>query len=304
MDNGVFWLISAICVDGVIIGANILQLTLLFKFWRGRQKPVEVVVWSLCVSDLMSGVVAFTEDSIQLSSMLHINEVDETAVQAYLFDSMFTFSILLSNLHVISIAIKKLVAEIAPPCYKRIDSNLHRIINICAVWLLASIMAPIISIVPDIYAKKAILGFSFVQRAYGFVFLVACCIVFFVYSSLFFVLVTRERKRRATIGVGQLEMRCGVRNRRNTYMCLLLGLSFLACVLPYSLGLLDARLYHPFWNILVVLNHLLNPLVYFARFFLDSRQTANDKKLLIGMDDVDAAGNINEAYDAKLDCVL
>lgn len=293
MGEHLYWLIAAIIVDGMIVGINILEIILLVKYLRSGTKPVEVLILSLCVADLLCGLVAFIEDSIQLGSMLKINTFNETTIAAYLFDSLFTFSLLLSILHITSIALNKLIAEVAPEVHTRLNTQGMRVLNVVGVWVLSITAAPAMSILPTLSATHAD---SAVQRVYGSVFTTSCVLVCTLYTLLFATLLKREKHARERMLKELLpgEMRAALRDRRNTYTSLLLGISFVLCVFPYSLGLLDEHLYHPLWNVVVSLNHLLNPVVYFFRSLLDQRQKENDKKFLI-MEEVEMGSEMSTA---------
>ena len=54
-------------------------------------------------------------------------------------------------------------------------------------------------------------------------------------------------------------------------MCLFLGISFVVCVLPITLSFFDLKLYHDFSNVMITLNSLINPCVYFIKVYYDSR---------------------------------
>lgn len=56
------WLISAIIVDGLVISMNIIQLGLLLRNWRILDRT-EHLLLSLCISDLISGIVLFGLDT-------------------------------------------------------------------------------------------------------------------------------------------------------------------------------------------------------------------------------------------------
>ena len=283
MSSATIWLVSAICVDGLIIGANITEFTLMFKKWK-KSLSIEILLCSLCISDILSGIGAFIEDSLQLNNEIQIHQIVETDICAYFFDCMFTFSVLVSNLHIISIAIKKLIAEVTPKINTKLDSKLCKIVNVIIVWAMALILSPVISIVPKFAFKDESASMEYVQKIYGGIFMTACILVFVIYMALFTILITQEKKTRERMLRELLpdEMKIKVRDRRNTYLCLLLGISFLVCVLPYSLGLTNTNFDHPFWNILIVLNHAFNPMVYFIRIYLDERaKLLHDNSLLI-----------------------
>lgn len=283
MSSAISWLSSAICIDGFIIVFNFIEFVLILKTWKSVRTE-NMLLCSLCLSDFLCGTVVFIEDLIQLKSFSQKNYINEQSTAVYFFDSMFIFFILVSNLHIMSIAMKRLIAELLPSVYLKCNRKRWVVANLCIIWLIASVLAPAISILPKVMLEKKITMFAFVRKLYGGIFITACILVFITYFTLFMLLVVREKKIRQKMKDELLpcQMKIELLNRRNTYLYLILGIAFLVCVLPYSLGLANKNLYHPFWNLLIVLNHIVNPIVYFLTIYFERRgNQENDRSHLV-----------------------
>ena len=61
------------------------------------------------------------------------------------------------------------------------------------------------------------------------------------------------------------------RSRRNSYLSLLIGFSYVFCVAPFSICWFLPKSY-PFTGFLLTLNHVVNPIVYFVKYFVDGRR--------------------------------
>ena len=105
----------------------------------------------------------------------------------------------------------------------------------------------------------------------GVIFLVACAVVFITYLILVCVLMLQQRNFPRLQGK-EAARSPTKRRHRNTLICLLLGCSFVVCVLPFGMGAVDEELNKSFASPLLTLNHIFNPLVYFVKYFADRRR--------------------------------
>ena len=259
------WLIGAIAIDGAVISANIVELTLLLKKWHKLDR-IEHLLVSLCISDLVAGIVTFAQDAIQLRNIIEYGMVRMTSTVGMIFDCFFFFFVLVSNFHIISIAIERLVAVKFPMKYSIFSTFKCKSLTICLVWTLAVLFAPTITVVSKLFYDQRKLVDHYMSAG---ILLTACILVFTIYMILVFALVDRERKLQELIPE---EMRRQMRDRRTTCFCLLIGFSFVICVLPFTIGLMDKKLYHNSSNLLLSANHLVNPLIYFTKSIFEARR--------------------------------
>lgn len=254
-----YWIVGALIIDGLVISANIIELTLLLKKWS-RLDRIDHLLFSLCVSDLIAGVCAFTQDSMQLREVLENCQPKMMAIESKVFDCLFFFVLFSSNFHVAAIAVERLVAVLIPLRYSVFTTSKCKTFTLCLVWISALTLAPIMTVL-----QSVLLGVH--ARLFSASFLIASCsVIFLAYVILTVALIIRERRM---VDLISQEMKKQTRDRRTTCFCLLLGISFVICVLPFSLGLLKNSLYHDSWNLLITANHIINPFVYFAKSYFD-----------------------------------
>lgn len=255
-----YWIIGAIVIDGLVISANIIELSLLLRKWN-RLDRIEHLLLSLCISDLIAGISAFTQDGMQLKEVLENCIASMTAIESMIFDCFFFFVLFSSNFHVAAIAIERLVAVLLPLRYFIFTTSKCKTFTLCLVWTSAITLAPVMTVLQNILAPKHAQNFS------ASFLICSCSIIFLAYMTLVCALIKRER---TMIDLIPQEMRKNMKDRRTTLFCLLLGISFVVCVFPFSLELLKQTLYHDSWNLLITANHLINPCVYFAKSYADN----------------------------------
>merc|ERR1712183_131861 len=59
--------------------------------------------------------------------------------------------------------------------------------------------------------------------------------------------------------------------RRDSYVSLAIGLAFFVCTFPFSVSLIHERWHQDGFNILLTLNHAINPLVYAFKHCTDKQ---------------------------------
>ncbi|XP_047146645.1 uncharacterized protein LOC124819244 [Hydra vulgaris] len=258
------WMFASIGLDVIVILANAFELILLLKNWR-RLDRIEYLLFSLSVSDFIEGTIMLISDVTQVRK--EAPKMDDP--EALVTETLFLFFIIVSNFHVISIAIERLVAVVLPMKYSIFTTAKCKTFTISFVWTAAILITTIIGIFIG-KSKKT-------QSAYFYfssVLIFACVSVFMIYFFLACALFAREKR------LAQLlpeEMRKQLRDRKTTMFCLLIGCCFLICHLPITLGYLQDTLSHPISSLLVTLNHFLNPFIYFAKSYYAKRERSNSE---------------------------
>ena len=253
------YIIATICIDVLIISTCLTEFILLTnKCYQGKLDPIEILLSSLCLSDLFSGIVSLVIDTLIFNKFLN-------HIIPAIFDCLFMFFLLSTNFHVMSMAVGRFVAVISPTKYFMYDSMKRNKYTLCFIWTSAVILAPSIYVISRFVVK----GFT---KLYGSIFATASSVTLVTYVLLFIMLISRD-------GIMREVLHDAVRQRirRESFLCLLLGISFFICILPYALGLLSRNLYHPVWNLLVTLNHLVNPIIYFIKHYIDKRERSTGK---------------------------
>ena len=242
------WIIAALVIDILVIIGNIIEIGILLNKWNSLDR-IEHLLFSLSVSDLLSGVTMVCQDLLFLKQVL-IGEYP-TEVVVTVLECLFLFSVLASNLHVLAIAVERFFAVVFPMKHQIFTTIKCKVLTISFVWVTATTLSPSIWFLIK----------SFGYCVYAGVLLFACVSVFTIYLALAGALVIRK-----WLISGMLPTQKN-RDRKTTWFCLLIGFSFVICFLPMSLGQLFEELAHPIASLLLGLNHFLNPFIYFAKYF-------------------------------------
>lgn len=251
-----YWLIVAVIIDGLVITANTVESILLLRKWK-RLDRIEHILFSLCIADLTCGVVMFGQDVYQLHLITGPDAgADMTTIEALVLDSLGLFFILVSHFHVSAIAIERIVAVSMPLKYRVFTTRKCKALTISLVWALSLVFAPVLTITSRGHSYTA-------QLVVACAVTVCCTIVFLSYMTLTGLLIRRERAMRELL---EPEMKRQMRDRQTTVYCLVFGVSFLVCTLPYAIGLTNPGLFHPFQILLLTAYHLVNPLVFFVKY--------------------------------------
>lgn len=275
------WLISAIIVDGLVISMNIIQLGLLLRNWRILDRT-EHLLLSLCISDLISGIVLFGLDTHSLKYFIVHGEINLTRTESFVLECFIIFFILSSNFHIISLAIERLVAVSFPMNYAIFTTLRCKTFTICLVWTLGVLISPAVILFNKLYYDKKTENKQG-KLIMGGVLLTACVTVFSSYMILVVALIRREQQMKEIIPE---ELHRQLRDRKTTMICLLFGFSFVVCVLPHTLGFFSENIYHNSSSFLLTSNHFINPLIYFAKAYVQRRRTmsSNSQNRLIPRD--------------------
>ena len=265
--NGI-WILIAIIIDFAVIAANLIEITLLLKKWRNLDR-IEHLLLSLSVSDFVAGIAMVCQDIKQLFHIFHDKKVQMNGTDSITFDILFIFCVLVSNFHVISIAVERLVAVVLPLKYSLFTTFKCKAFTICFVWCFSLASTGVIAFS---FAYKKILVSRARYLTCAGILLFACISVFMIYTALFVALVIREREM---VKMLQQETRKYMRDRRTTLFCLLIGVSFVVCMMPPTIAYFSEKLYHPISNLFYTFNHLLNPFIYFAKSFYEKRARAH-----------------------------
>ncbi|XP_066915102.1 adenosine receptor A3-like [Clytia hemisphaerica] len=258
-----YWMVAAVVVDGFVMALNIIELMLLLRRWK-RLDRIEHILFSLCVADLICGIAMFGQDTYQLRAIALNLPLDITTTESLILECLIIFFILVSHFHVTAVAIERIFAVSMPMRYTVFTTNSCKILTISLVWVIALIIAPILTSTSKAYQSG--------QYVLASAIIICCTLVFFSYMALVVLLIRRERTMRSLL---EPEFKRQLRDRRTTIFCLVFGFSFLICMLPYAIGLLQQSLFHETQILLLTAYHLVNPIVYFVKYYFNGRGRSN-----------------------------
>ena len=285
------WLIACIILDTFVILANVIEQFLIIRKWSKLDR-IDHLLFSLSISDLISGITTLGIDSwwmsVKLSNNQNISRGTALAV-AKIFDGVFLFSVFASVFHIIAVAIERLFAIQFPRQYYRFTTFGFKCTTIFMIWVIALLLTPTFSVVPMLSMQRDV---GALIRAITLT--VTVVLVFFIYVFISYLL-ARQRK---TV-MHDLHSEIGIQNeklKRLTVLCFFLGMSFVICVLPITLSYYHVDLYHDVANFMITLNSFINPCVYFIKLYYDSKTITRQRS--------DTTRTILEARNSPLSNVL
>jgi len=259
------WLITSITIDFVVIAANFIEQILIFKKWSSLDR-IDHLLLSLSFSDLISGITMIVIDTWTLSLYAATGSPDSNSnlsdILEQTFDAVFLFSIFASVFHVIAVAVERLYAIKFPRKYHIFTTFKMKCGTISIVWVLSLTLTILFKVVTELSGESE--AGNYIR---GCVFAASVVLVFVTYQYIAFLLLMQRRKNMLTFNHESQDHRL----KRLTVLCLFIGISFVVCVLPTTMGYFDGKLYHHFSNILITLNSLINPSVYFIKVFYESK---------------------------------
>lgn len=265
MDDIKDWLIISLVFDFIVVVVNLIELKILVSKWSKLER-IEHILLSLCISDLFSGMFMLVQDSQIMHQVMKHNMHNNSRIESLVLDSLFIFTVLSTVLHVTVISIERLVAVAFPIKYNSFTTLGCKIFSLLFMWLAPLLLAPLFTYL-QVYGIDQKYKYGNIIRPT--ILFVCCFIVFFGYMFLVIALLRRDWRLKQMI---PREVRKATRDRRTTLICLFIGLAFVCCVIPYALGNVSIELYNPFFNLLITLNHGINPLLYFLKAWLDKRR--------------------------------
>ena len=285
------WLIACIVLDTFVILANVIEQFLIIRKWSKLDR-IDHLLFSLSISDLISGITTLGIDSwwmsVKLSNNQNISRGTALAV-AKIFDGVFLFSVFASVFHIIAVAIERLFAIQFPRQYYRFTTFGFKCTTIFMIWVIALLLTPTFSVVPMLSMQRDV---GALIRAITLTVTVA--LVFFIYVFISYLLA----RQRETV-MHDLHSEIDIQNeklKRLTVLCFFLGMSFVICVLPITLSYYHTDLYHDVANFMITLNSFINPCVYFIKLYYDSKTITRQRS--------DTTRTILEARNSPLSNVL
>lgn len=271
----IYYLVSAIIIDILVVIANAIELRLLIVKWSGpsRFSHNDQLLMSLCLCDLLSGFGLFALDFWYLRQFLDIDLVDMNDFQLLIGESVVFVFVTSSVVHITAISVERLIAVMFPMVYHSTLSTEQRTrrwlhCSMVVIWL-----GPLLMGIGFFTFKYLTLGQR--ETTYFRLIIMSTCslIALSCYMALATALCHQERiKERELYRDLPREMRRAQRDRTTTLTCLFMGVSFFVCVLPYALADMSSFDSKQISNILITIQHLVNPCLYFVKIFIDKRK--------------------------------
>lgn len=263
------WLIGSIALDIGVIISNVGEQILIGKKWKHLHR-MDHLLLSLSISDLISGITTLIIDSWYLvREVQKQNNITRTAftketqyIISRVFDSVFLFSVFAAMLHVIAIAVERLCAVKFPTRYYIFNTFTFKCRTLCAIWIVAVLLTPTFSVLTFLSLDRTI-G-TFIR---GAVFAIIIALVFLVYLAIACLLLQQRRSIDSNVYPEMPQDRL----KRQTILSLFIGIIFVICMIPMTLAYLNRELYHPISNVMITLNSIINPCIYYYKAYFDWR---------------------------------
>lgn len=280
------WYVGCIVLDIGVILTNLCEEIYILRGWNTLDR-IDHLLLSLSVSDFFNGVATLGIDSWVLARSLVLDNstltsatplivtnssvngtsnvlVSHHRVIQIIFETVFLFTVFVSVLHVTAVAVERIYAVRFPRKYYIFTKFKTKCLSICMIWVISLILTPsFIFIRTDKLKGRLIRGIALA---------IIVVAVFCIYSSVAYFLFQQHRSVVDTFTDSSLQLD---RLRRLTIMCIFIGISFVVCIAPITIGYLYEPFSHEISSIMVTLNSLINPCIYFAKVYQDTR---NKKK--------------------------
>ena len=259
------WMVACIIIDSAVILANFGEQLLIVRKWKNLDR-IDYLLLSLSISDLTSGIASLGIDAWYLSGELTLTIVPRISheIVTKIFDSVFLFSVFASTFHVIAVAIERFYAIKYPRKYYIFTTFKIKFGTIAGIWLISLILTPTFSVL-SVFTPDTKIGVYI--RACVFALSAFLVMIIYLYISILLLL---QRKSL----IQDFSPECNVqqdRLKRMTMFCTFIGISFVVCLMPVTVSYFDEDLFHPFGNLAITLNSLINPCIYFAKVIYESR---------------------------------
>jgi len=288
--NGLGWLIGCIFLDICVIISNVCEHVLIIKGWKNLDR-IDHLLLSLSVSDLVNGLSTLFIDSWYLARKMSLNvtRMNETShtpcfgrrdaenktftnetthfleehhsLMNCIFETVFLFTVFVSVLHVTAIAFERICAVRFPRKYYIFNMAKTKCLTIISIWIIATILTPTFAVLPTNSTKaRLIRGITLAILTFT-VFVMYVCVAYFLFKQHKSMVDTFSAD--SDIHLHKL--------RRLTAICLFLGTSYITCIAPIIFAYLYQGFYHDISNLMVTINSLINPCIYFVKVYHDRR---------------------------------
>ena len=268
-------------IIGVVIGIivivfNTAEIVILVKKGRKRKKP-ENLILSLSWADFFVGLVYIISGVSKI--MLDYNPKSSTLQDvARNIRLVMSFTVVVSVLHILVIAVERFYAVKRPLKYRTIMTRKRMAFIIIAVWAFSLVVVPLLHLLPE--AKfGAYIGWSI---------FVAAAVMILVYGYLAYYLFNRFETKSSKGGSDRRSKTISyVDQKRDTIFCICIVVTFIFCSFPVGVGWLLPKGISPltwdlvnlFGSYLLICNSFINPIIYFWKSHLSRKEKMPDRPL-------------------------
>ena len=262
-----------IALSFIIVTLNITEIVLILR--RKNRKAFDKFLLSLAVSDIL---VALSVASFRIADLITSNTVSWLIGQNYV--NILLLSITFSFFNLIAITADRFLAVRFPIKHRILSTEWRVNAVIVTIWSLSIIFVTILSAIQFRWKDQIELVLNI---ASGFILLFGVVMIM-VYINIFHLICKRRIPSKNRMG----EESKGLNRRLSVFPkgantiergVILTGaivtVSFIICTYPFAFNFLitqSSKKISVAFNILVVLNSLLNPLIYFFKSYFFSRR--------------------------------
>ena len=271
----VAFLTISFLVSTLAIVLNSLEIRLIIKGFK-TATDFELVLLNLAIADLLSGL-DFAAISA-LTTHAYLNNLEDFEKNFVWFFAFIVLSVSTSSTFVIVIGLERFFAIKVPLKHRMFHTDRRRLLYcLLATWTL-NLLLTVLSIVIDYYTSSAggkYLGSESMLYILAGLLTFGSLFILVLYTWLGHLILVRSVKlldfNKKDVSINPRVMKRAMKKEKATiFACILVLVSFLVCNLPLVVGLYQKKLDQTS-GILIKMNAVCNPLVYFFKSYLERR---------------------------------
>ncbi|XP_065063824.1 uncharacterized protein LOC135690251 [Rhopilema esculentum] len=271
----VAFLTMSFLVSTLAIVLNSLEIRLIIKGFK-TATDFELVLLNLAIADLLSGL-DFAGISA-LTTHAYLNKLENFEKHFVWFFAFIVLSVSTSTTFVIVIGLERFFAIKVPLKHRMFHTDRRRLLYcLLGTWTL-NVLLTVLTFVIDYYTSSAggtYLGSDNMIYILAGLLTFGCLLTLVLYTWLGHLILLRSVKLldfdKKDASINPRVMRRAMKKEKATILaCTLVLVSFLVCNLPLVVGLYQKKLDQTS-GILIKMNAVCNPLVYFFKSYLERR---------------------------------
>ena len=266
--------IISIVIGIIVIILNIAEIVVLLKKGRKRKKP-ENLILSLSWADFFVGLVYIIFGAAKI--MLDYNPRSRTLIKVTKTTRLvFTFTIVVSVLHLLVITVERLYAVTRPFQYRTVVTMKRMIFIILAIWICSLTVIALLAFLPRLLTLPK----EKIQPYLGWLIFVTATVMILVYGYLGYTLFNGFQTKLSKGGSDETSKKnLYADQKRDTifYICIVAAFtlcSFLSAtgwLLPKGVDRKAKDLVNTIGLFLLVSNSFINPILYFWKSHLSRK---------------------------------
>ena len=257
-----------------MIVLNIAEIVVLLKKGRKRKKP-ENLILSLSWADFFVGLVYIIFGAAKI--MLDYNPKSRTLLKvAKNTRLLFTFTIVVSVLHILVIAMERFYAVTRPFQYRTVVTMKRMVFIILAIWIFSLAVIALLAFVPRVLTLPK----AKIQRYLGWFIIVTATVMILVYGYLAYTLLNGFQTKLSKGSSNETSKKISYADqKRDTIFCICIVAAFTLCsflsavgwLLPKGVDRKAKDLTKTIGLFLLVSNSFINPILYFWKSHLSRK---------------------------------